>query len=80
MADKKANPTASPANVTSPYMPFGNRTPVDITNTNMEWNNIINTEDWVVYHDKLYSLTAVDPVLNISKTIKIMSKFEYADT
>ena len=53
---------------------------MDITNSAMEWNNIINTEDWVVYHDKLYNLTAVDPVLNISKTIKIMSKFEYADT
>lgn len=80
VADKKANPTASPANLNAPYFPFGNRTPVDVTNNAMEWNNIINTEDWVVYSDKLYSLTAVDPVINISKTVKIFKHFEYADS
>ena len=58
MADKKANPAASPANATTPYYPTGNRTPIDYNGSAMEWNNIINTEDWVVYHDKLYTITA----------------------
>lgn len=80
VADKKANPNTSPANATAPYMPTGGRTPVDVTGSAMEWNNIINTEDWVVYHDKLYSLTPIDPILNIEKTIKIFKKFEYADS
>lgn len=45
----------------------------------MEWNNIINTEDWVVYHDKLYTPSADTPVHTIEKTIKIFKHFEYAD-
>lgn len=80
VADKKANPNQSPANPVSPYHPTGNRTPISYTGTSMEWNNIINTEDWVVYHDALYVPTADKPVCTIDKTIKIFKTFEYADT
>lgn len=45
----------------------------------MSWVNIINTDDWNLYSDKLVNLSKSDkPIITWRKTIRIMDKFEYA--
>lgn len=55
VGDRKANPQQSPAKNTSPYIHDANRTPIDYYNNYMEWNNNVNTEDWIIYSDDIVS-------------------------
>lgn len=46
----------------------------------MEWNNNVNTEDWIIYSDDIVSFNSCRWQETFTKTIPIMSDFEYADT